>query len=88
LNKDLTETWERFWFPDTTDALKRGDHQNKIHEQTGAKRDEQKDAQTTQSSVGSHIGTKLPENCRAHKRFSFSAGRSATDQRLSSGEVA
>jgi hypothetical protein len=44
LKEDLAETRDRFRFPDAAEALKRGDHQHKIHEQTGAKRDEQKDA--------------------------------------------
>jgi hypothetical protein len=43
LKQDLAETRDRLCFPDTADALKRGDHQHKVHEQTGAKRDEQKD---------------------------------------------
>jgi hypothetical protein len=70
LKEDLAKTGDRFCFLNTADALKRGDHQHKVHEQTGAKRDEQKDAQTTQPAIGCHTGTKLPENCRAHKRFS------------------
>jgi hypothetical protein len=44
LKQDLAKTRDRFCFSDTADALKRGDHQHKVHKQTGAKRDEQKDA--------------------------------------------
>ena len=44
LKQDLAKTRNRFRFLDTADALKRSDHQHKVHEQTGAKRDEQKDA--------------------------------------------
>jgi hypothetical protein len=44
LKQDLAETRDRFCFLDTADALERSDRQHKVHEQTGAKRDEQKDA--------------------------------------------
>jgi hypothetical protein len=37
---------------------------------TGAKRDEQKNTETTEPAICSHDGTKLPENRRSHKRFS------------------
>src|SRR4029077_11849470 len=53
--------------------LKRGGHQHQVDEQTGAKRDEQEDAETTEFAIPRHDRTKLPENRRAHKRFSRSA---------------
>ena len=70
LKQDLAETRDRFCFADAAEALKGCEHQHKVHEQTGAQCDEQKDTKTTQSAIRRHTGTKLPENCRAHKRFS------------------
>jgi hypothetical protein len=44
LKQDLAKPRDRFRFSSTADALKSSDHQHKVHKQTGAKRDEQKDA--------------------------------------------
>jgi hypothetical protein len=63
---------ERFDFPSTSEALKRGRHQHEVNEQTGAERDEQKYAKTTEPAICCHDGTKLPKNRPAHKRFSRS----------------
>ena len=52
LKQDLAETRDRFCFANPAEALKRHDRQHKVNEQTGAKRDEQKNAETTQSAVG------------------------------------
>src|SRR5439155_18448787 len=70
LKQDFAETRDRFCFADPAKALKCDDHQHQVHEQTGAKRDEQKNAEATQSAIRRHTKTKLPENCRVHKRFS------------------
>jgi len=70
LEQDLTETRDRFCFPDAAKALKRCNRQHKVHEQTGAKRDKQKDTETPKFAIRCHDKTKLPENRRAHKGFS------------------
>jgi len=70
LEQDLAETRDRFGFPDAGQALKRRNHQHEIHEQTGAKRDKQKDTETPELAISRHDRTKLADNRRAHKRFS------------------
>ena len=62
-----------FGFADPAKALKRGGYQQQVKEQTGAKRDEQEDAETTELAIRRHDRTKLPENRRAHKSFSRGA---------------
>jgi len=49
--------------------LERRYDQDKVNEQTGAKRDKQEDAETTKLAIR-HDVTKLPENRQGHKRFS------------------
>ena len=44
LQQDLAETRDRLCFTDSAHTLKCGDYQYKVHEQTGTKRHEQKDA--------------------------------------------
>src|SRR4029450_3843028 len=70
LKQDLAETRERFDFPPPAIALKHCRRQDEVHEETGAKRDEQKNTETTEPAICCHGGTKLPENRRSHKRFS------------------
>src|SRR5947199_289378 len=70
LEQDLAETRDRFCFPDAAQALKRCNHQDKVDEQTDAKRDKQKNAETTEPAISGHDRTKLAENRRTHKRFS------------------
>jgi hypothetical protein len=80
VKQDLAEPRERFDFSHPAIALKNCCHQHEVHEQTGAKRNEQKNAETTEPAICCHGGTKLPENRRLHKRFSrtlrFGAGPS------------
>ncbi|PYL29427.1 MAG: hypothetical protein DMF39_07175, partial [Verrucomicrobia bacterium] len=66
-------TRDRFRFPDAAPALKRRHHQHEVHEQAGAKRDEQKNAEATEFTISRHDSTKLAENRRTDKRFSRAA---------------
>jgi hypothetical protein len=75
LKQYLSEARDRLGFPHTAKALKRRDHQHEVDEQTGAKGDEQKNTETTKPAICCHDETKLPENRRAHKRFSHDAIR-------------
>src|SRR5206468_1203657 len=70
LEQDFAKTRDRFRFSDTGQALKRCNHQHEVHEQTGTKRDKQKDTETTELAISRHDRTKLAENRGAHKRFS------------------
>jgi hypothetical protein len=70
LEQDLSKTRDRFRFSDAGQALKRCKHQHEVDEQTGAKRDKQKNAETTELAISRHDRTKLVENRGAHKRFS------------------
>jgi hypothetical protein len=69
LEQDLPETRDRFGFSNAAQALKRCNHQYEVHEQTGAKRDKQKNTEATELAISRHGSTKLPENRRVHKRF-------------------
>src|SRR4029077_7845752 len=70
LQQNFAETRNRFCFANAAKALKRSEHQHEVHEETGAQRHKQKNTKTTQSAICCHFRTKLPENHRAHKRFS------------------
>jgi hypothetical protein len=68
---DVTETRERLDFPNPAITLKNCPHQDEVHEQTGAKRDEQENTETTEPAICCHGVTKLPENRHSHRRFSY-----------------
>src|SRR5438132_13367837 len=70
LQQNFAETRNRFDFANAAKALKLSEHQHEVHEETGAQRHKQKNTKTTQSAIYCHYRTKLPENHRAHKRFS------------------
>jgi hypothetical protein len=70
LKQNFTETWDWLGLAVPTETLKRSDHQHKVHEQTGTKRDEQEDAETTKLAIRRHDRTKLAENRHSHKSFS------------------
>jgi hypothetical protein len=69
--EDLAEAGDRLRLTDTAKALERRYDQHEINEKTGAKGDEEKDAEITELAISRHDTTKLTENRRAHKRFSL-----------------
>ena len=82
----FTETRDRFWLPDAAEALEGGDHQDKVHEQTGAQRDEQKDAKTTQPAIRCHTKER---NCRrtAARTSTFTAAANLSSVAASAPEI-